>query len=216
MAMQRGQDTCEGVCEDPSTQASKHCTANPFSVSKIVIAQSFYDVASLKLQKNTLFYHNDCELVTCAVVCSIRWCSGQLKRTEKYCRFFGCYQIPCFNKQTSNYENVIVLTSLETGIECLYLKHILILACFGDWNNDATFPNWKRHWNRFGFEKVKGRAWQWKASNKDAELTLDRTLFWDLSGFSAWWTWLTCRNLHSAQQNHLKMYRAPNWLETYI
>ena len=72
MAMQRGQDTCEGVCEDPSTQASKHCTANPFSVSKIVIAQSFYDVASLKLQKNTLFYHNDCELVTCAVVCSIR------------------------------------------------------------------------------------------------------------------------------------------------
>ena len=101
MAMQRGQDTCEGVCEDPSTQASKHCTANPFSVSKIVIAQSFYDVASLKLQKNTLFYHNDCELVTCAVVCSIRWCSGQLKRTEKYCRFFGCSQIPYFNKQTN-------------------------------------------------------------------------------------------------------------------
>ena len=51
MAMQRGQDTCEGVCEDPSTQASKHCTANPFSVSKIVIAQSFYDVASLNFAK---------------------------------------------------------------------------------------------------------------------------------------------------------------------
>ena len=54
MAMQRGKDTCEGVCEDPSTQASKHCTANPSFVCKIVIAQSFYDVASLNFAKE---YH---------------------------------------------------------------------------------------------------------------------------------------------------------------
>ena len=43
--------TCEGVCEDPSTQASKHCTAIPSFVCKIVIAKFFYDVASLNFAK---------------------------------------------------------------------------------------------------------------------------------------------------------------------
>ena len=88
--------TCEGVCEDPSTQASKHCTAIPSFVCKIVIAKFFYDVASLNFAKEYTILSQRLRV------------GGQLKRTEKYCRFFGCCQIPYFI-----YERVIVLTSLE-------------------------------------------------------------------------------------------------------
>ena len=80
--------TCEGVCEDPSTQASKHCTAIPSFVCKIVIAKFFYDVASLNFAKEYTILSQRLRV------------GGQLKRTEKYCTPVAAKSHNFTNKQT--------------------------------------------------------------------------------------------------------------------
>ena len=156
--------TCEGVCEDPSTQASKHCTAIPSFVCKIVIAKFFYDVASLNFAKEYTILSQRLHLVACAVVCWIGWGRGQLKRTEKYWTSVAAKSCTLTNKQIimsawlfwqpwRNYNGKPALN------DCIWNTIWFSLVWMIGTMTQPT-QNWKRnYWNRFGFAKVKGRAW---------------------------------------------------------